>query len=157
MEQIAQSYEQLIDRFVAWAQTQPDIRAAMILGSRARLDRPADQWSDLDLLIITADPERLLAHTDWLEHLGTPWLTLRHAVKLPPNPAHLPERIGLFTLILLGESAVAVMRGMRSQQDWTPIAALSAFVGMALLFLVWWWYFDVAAAASERLLQLGSP
>jgi len=82
--------------------------------------------------------------------LGTPWLTLPHAIRLPPNPSHLPERFGLFTLILLGESVVAVMRGMRSQQDWTPVAALSAFGGMALLFGVWWWYFDVAAAASER-------
>jgi low temperature requirement protein LtrA len=85
--------------------------------------------------------------------LGTPWLTLPHAVKVPPHPAHLPERFGLFTLILLGESVVAVMRGMRSQQDWTPVAALSAFGGMALLFLIWWWYFDVAAAASERFVR----
>jgi low temperature requirement protein LtrA len=54
---------------------------------------------------------------------------------------------------LLGESVVAVMRGMRSQQDWTPVAALSAFAGMGLLFLVWWWYFDLAAAASERFVR----
>jgi low temperature requirement protein LtrA len=85
--------------------------------------------------------------------LGTPWLTLPHAVRLPPSPSHLPERFGLFTLILLGESVVAVMRGMRSQQDWTPVAALSAFAGMGLLFLVWWWYFDLAAAASERFVR----
>jgi low temperature requirement protein LtrA len=85
--------------------------------------------------------------------LGTPWLTLPHAVNVPPNPAHLPERFGLFTLILLGESAVAVMRGMRSQQQWPLVAAFSAFGGMALLFLVWWWYFDVAAAASERFVR----
>jgi low temperature requirement protein LtrA len=85
--------------------------------------------------------------------LGTPWLALPHTVKVPPDPAHLPERFGLFTLILLGEGIVAVMHGMKSQDDWTPVAASSAFLGMALLFLVWWWYFDVAAAASERLVR----
>jgi aminoglycoside 6-adenylyltransferase len=75
MNQIALAYEQLIDRFVAWAQTQPNIRAAIVLGSRARTDRPADEWSDLDLLVVTSDPGRLLSQTDWLEQLGTPWLT----------------------------------------------------------------------------------
>jgi low temperature requirement protein LtrA len=85
--------------------------------------------------------------------LGTPWVTLPHAVKVPPNPGHLPERFGLFTLILLGEAVVAVMRGMRSQADWTLLAASTAFSGMALLFLVWWWYFDIAAAASERFVR----
>jgi low temperature requirement protein LtrA len=85
--------------------------------------------------------------------LGTPWLALPHTVKVPPDPAHLPERFGLFTLILLGEGIVAVMHGMKSQADWTPAAASSAFLGIALLFLMWWWYFDVAAAASERLVR----
>src|SRR6185295_999400 len=47
--------------------------------------------------------------------LGTPWLAVPHSVKVPPDAAHLPERFGLFTLILLGESVVAVMQGMESQ------------------------------------------
>ena len=86
----------------------------------------------------------------FLIDLGTPWLVVRHTVKVPPNPAHLPERFGLFTLILLGEGVVAVMHGMKSQQDWSVLAAVAAFSGMALLFLLWWWYFDVAGATSER-------
>ena len=82
--------------------------------------------------------------------LGTPWLAVPHSVKVPPDAAHLPERFGLFTLILLGESVVSVMRGMESQDDWTPAAASAAFLGMAIAFLIWWWYFDGAAGASER-------
>jgi low temperature requirement protein LtrA len=82
--------------------------------------------------------------------LGTPWMAVRHSVSIPPDAAHMPERFGLFTLILLGESIVAVMLGMESQEDWTPGAALSAFLGMGILFLVWWWYFDGAQGASER-------
>jgi low temperature requirement protein LtrA len=91
--------------------------------------------------------------TAFVIDLGTPWLALAHAAKVPPHPAHLPERFGLFTLILLGESVVAVMRGMRSQQDWPLVAAVLAFGGIALVFLVWWWYFDVAGAASERFVR----
>jgi low temperature requirement protein LtrA len=82
--------------------------------------------------------------------LGTPWLAVRHSVRVPPDAAHLPERFGLFTLILLGESVVAVMQGMESQNEWTPAAAASAFLGMAILFALWWWYFDGALAASEQ-------
>ncbi len=43
MDQTAVAYEQLIERFVKWAQTQPDIRAALVIGSRAWADRPADE------------------------------------------------------------------------------------------------------------------
>ncbi len=75
MSEIARAYEQLLERFVAWAQTQPDIRAAVVIGSRARNDHPADDWSDLDLLVVTSDPDRLLAQIDWLAHIGTPWIT----------------------------------------------------------------------------------
>ena len=82
--------------------------------------------------------------------LGTPWLAIPHSVKVPPDAAHLPERFGLFTLILLGESVVGVMRGMESQEDWPPGAAASAFLGMGIAFLIWWWYFDGALGASEQ-------
>jgi low temperature requirement protein LtrA len=82
--------------------------------------------------------------------LGTPWVAVPHSVKVPPDAAHLPERFGLFTLILLGESVVAVMQGMESQEDWSPAAAASAFLGMGISFLIWWWYFDGASGASEQ-------
>jgi low temperature requirement protein LtrA len=82
--------------------------------------------------------------------LGTPFLAMRHAEKIPPDSAHLPERFGLFTIILLGESIVAVMHGMESQESWSLPAALSAFQGMGIAFCFWWWYFDGAAGASER-------
>jgi low temperature requirement protein LtrA len=31
----------------------------------------------------------------------------RHSPRVPPDASHLPERYGLFTIILLGESASA--------------------------------------------------
>jgi low temperature requirement protein LtrA len=82
--------------------------------------------------------------------LGTPWLAIRHSVRVPPDASHLPERFGLFTLILLGELVVAVMHGMESQEHWPPSAALAAFLGMSNAFMIWWWYFDGIAATSEQ-------
>jgi low temperature requirement protein LtrA len=85
--------------------------------------------------------------------LVTPWLAISHSARVPPHPAHLPERFGLFTLILLGESLVAVMRGIESHETWSVQAASTAVFGMAALFAIWWWYFDRARAAGEHHVQ----
>jgi low temperature requirement protein LtrA len=82
--------------------------------------------------------------------IATPILCAGHDHELPPHPEHLPERFGLFTIILMGESLVAIMRGIESQETWSPPAASTAFFGMALVFGLWWWYFDGAHAAKER-------
>jgi aminoglycoside 6-adenylyltransferase len=68
-------YEQLVERFVKWAETCSDIRAAVIVGSRARVDHPSDEWADLDILVITTNPERYLSTIDWIENIGNPLLT----------------------------------------------------------------------------------
>jgi low temperature requirement protein LtrA len=86
----------------------------------------------------------------FLIDLATPWVAVNHSVRTPPHPAHLPERFGLFTLILLGESLVAVMRGIESQDTWSVEPASTALLGMASLFAIWWWYFDRARAAGEH-------
>jgi low temperature requirement protein LtrA len=82
--------------------------------------------------------------------MGTPWFAVQHTHKFPPDAEHLPERFGLFTIILLGESVAAVMHGMESQETWSPSAAISAFTGLGLAFGYWWWYFDGARGAAER-------
>jgi len=82
--------------------------------------------------------------------LSTPWFALRHSVRVPPDASHLPERFGLFVLILLGDSVVAVMQGMESQEEWAPGAAASAFLGMSILFVLWWWYFEGVGGASAQ-------
>ncbi|MEW5976010.1 MAG: low temperature requirement protein A [Acidobacteriota bacterium] len=85
--------------------------------------------------------------------LGTPWLAVQHTRRFPPDAAHLPERFGLFTIILLGESVVAVMHGMESQETWPLAAAISAFQGMGIAFCIWWAYFDGAAGATSRFIR----
>ena len=75
MDQTALAYEQLIERFIAWAHTEDNIRAAIVIGSRARVDHPADEWSDLDVLIFANDPQPFWSTVGWVENIGKPWLT----------------------------------------------------------------------------------
>jgi low temperature requirement protein LtrA len=86
----------------------------------------------------------------------TPLLTTRHLVNVPHDGAHLPERYGLFSIILIGESMVAVMAGMGRQEYWSLNAAASAILGMTLVFAVWWWYFDGVDAVAERVMRSNS-
>ena len=56
--------QQLENRVVTWAESQPSIRAILVVGSRARRDFPADEWSDLDLMIFATDFEGYLVNDD---------------------------------------------------------------------------------------------
>jgi aminoglycoside 6-adenylyltransferase len=75
MDQTTPTYEKIIERFVKWAEAQPDIGTILVVGSRARTTCPADAWSDLDLVVTVNRPERYLSETDWLENIGNPWVT----------------------------------------------------------------------------------
>lgn len=82
--------------------------------------------------------------------LGTAVVASRHTVTMPPHASHLPERFGLFTLILLGEAMVAIMTGIQHQPEWSVAAAATALSGVALLSALWWAYFDGVNAAGHR-------
>lgn len=75
MDRTGQDYEQLIEKFTTWACAEEGIRAAFVIGSRARVDHPADEWSDLDVAIIARNPATYLESTDWVAHISPPWLT----------------------------------------------------------------------------------
>ena len=68
------TYETLEANIITWAAAQPDVRAVLAVGSKARGD--ADQWSDLDLLLFTRDRERY-STDDWLQPFGEVWLTYK--------------------------------------------------------------------------------
>ncbi len=65
------TYADLENRIHQWALDRADIRAILIVGSRARDQHSADTFSDLDLILLTTDIR--LYHTDrsWLETFGT--------------------------------------------------------------------------------------
>lgn len=68
-------YTQLLARLIAWAEGEPGIRAVILFGSRARTDHPADEWADLDLILITENPEWYLHNADWVSRIDDYWLT----------------------------------------------------------------------------------
>lgn len=73
--------------------------------------------------------------------LATPWVMRREQAKVPLDVSHLPERFGLFTILVLGESISAVVTGM-AHTTWTgaPLVASAGSIGVATAF--WWMYFD---------------
>jgi aminoglycoside 6-adenylyltransferase len=86
------SMEYLIKQITSWGALHSDIRSLTIVGSRARLDRPADQWSDLDLILITTDPQPYLATGDWLGDIAPVRLTFLESTAV----GNLVERRVLF-------------------------------------------------------------
>jgi aminoglycoside 6-adenylyltransferase len=62
--------------FVLYALSQDNLRAAVVVGSQARRDRPADQWSDLDLLLFCRDPRVYQDSINWIEALAPVWLAI---------------------------------------------------------------------------------
>jgi low temperature requirement protein LtrA len=67
--------------------------------------------------------------------------------------AHLTERHGLFIVLAIGESVVAIGVGAAEQPISAPLLA-AAILGMAAAVCLWWLYFDVVSlAAEQRLLE----
>jgi aminoglycoside 6-adenylyltransferase len=64
---------------VDWARSREDVRGAMVVGSRARVDSPADRWSDLDVVLFADDPARLADDASWVQEFGSPVLTFLEA------------------------------------------------------------------------------
>lgn len=65
------AYQKLEQHFAEWASQQPSIIAVIVVGSRARSDHAADDWSDLDLIVFTTAPDHYLHYAAWLDAFGT--------------------------------------------------------------------------------------
>jgi hypothetical protein len=78
----ARDYDRIAERFVGWARTEDAIRAAFVIGSRAREDHAADEWADLDILVLTSEATERFRDPGWVSRIGDPWITF-----LEPTPA----------------------------------------------------------------------
>jgi low temperature requirement protein LtrA len=73
----------------------------------------------------------------------TPSFTLKHQRMLPRfSTSKLPERFGLFILIVLGESIVGVVNGVAAMKVPGFATILPAVFGITIGFSLWWIYFD---------------
>jgi len=66
--------DELLKRITRWAKEKDDIRAAILIGSRARKGA-VDQLSDIDLHLFSTDIVHYFEDDAWLHQLGTVWLT----------------------------------------------------------------------------------
>lgn len=89
--------------------------------------------------------------TDYL----TPTLLVRLTHLAPPHASHVPERFGLFTLIVIGESVLSVVSGMQAAAR-TPLPLLCSAFAWVIAFGTWWCYFDGIRGADSRSIEDGN-
>ncbi|GAA0433727.1 putative low temperature requirement protein A [Actinoplanes capillaceus] len=84
-----------------------------------------------------------------------PTLSARKPDAPPLHMEHLPERFGLFVILLLGESVAATVHGLHDGK-WTAGATTTAGAAFLVAAALWWSYFDLSGgAAKRRLVQEG--
>ena len=79
--------------------------------------------------------------------MGTPMIAARAMPMEAFDSTHIAERYGQFTLIVLGESIVAVVAATAAT-GWNAGALLTAAGGFGLAACVWWIYFEFIKASS---------
>lgn len=72
---------------------------------------------------------------------ATPYVMRREQARVPLDVSHFPERFGLFTILVLGETVVAVVVGL-SHVPWQVATTIAGVFGIALATGLWWIHFD---------------
>ena len=83
---------------------------------------------------------------------ATPITVGRLHSQFAPHVSHLPERMGLFTIIVLGESILGVVAGI-SDMEFDIYSMLMLGLGLSIPFSLWWLYFDSVDGAPIRALR----
>jgi low temperature requirement protein LtrA len=73
--------------------------------------------------------------------LGTPLVSAERIRLVPVHTSHIPERLGLFTIIVFGETVLAVVIGTDTV-SWTLESGAVAALGFVVASALWWLYFD---------------
>ncbi len=73
---------------------------------------------------------------------------------IPVHTEHLIERMGLLTIIILGESISSLSVGL-ADISWTVERLLTAATGFVMISSIWWVYFDSFHLLSEQKLTTG--
>jgi low temperature requirement protein LtrA len=71
--------------------------------------------------------------------IGTPAIGPSVFARMQVHLHHIPERFGLFTIIVIGETVVVSALGV---DEWRTASALVAAAGLGLVCGLWWLYFD---------------
>ena len=63
-------YQGIISNLENWGKSSEKMSAAIIIGSQARADHSSDEYSDLDVIIFTEDPDFFIKSDQWLNRIG---------------------------------------------------------------------------------------
>ncbi len=63
-------YQSILTRLIELGKSTDQIKAGIIIGSRARTDHPADEYSDMDIILLVDDIEFFIQSDEWLNRLG---------------------------------------------------------------------------------------
>ncbi len=80
---------------------------------------------------------------------ATPWFNRKEQAKVPLDVAHLPERFGLFTILVLGEPIAAIVSGL-AHEGWQTAPTIGAVIGVIAASSLWWLYFENAEGKVVR-------
>jgi low temperature requirement protein LtrA len=73
---------------------------------------------------------------------------------IPVHTEHLIERVGLLTIIILGESVTSLSTGL-ANISWTAERLLTAATGFVMISGIWWVYFDSFHLLTKQKLTTG--
>ena len=73
--------------------------------------------------------------------LATPFIVRKAQAAAPLDVSHLPERFGLFTILVLGETIVAVTVGL-GHVEWQWSTTIAGVFGLSIATALWWIHFD---------------
>ncbi|KIQ35262.1 low temperature requirement protein A [Variovorax paradoxus] len=73
---------------------------------------------------------------------------------VPAHAAHLVERVGLLTIIMLGESVISISAAL-ANIVWTRSNAAAAVSGFVMVSAIWWIYYDSFHLLERRKLATG--
>lgn len=109
------------------------LQAALWLASVA-LDGPA-RWAAWGLVLAL--------------DIASPFVVAKHTHGYPPHPEHLPERFGLFTIIVMGEGVASVLHALLHAGAIEMRSAVLALLGLVLAYFYWVGYFERVRAQRE--------
>ncbi|PKL68889.1 MAG: low temperature requirement protein A [Methanobacteriales archaeon HGW-Methanobacteriales-1] len=87
--------------------------------------------------------------------LLTPITAAEEQYKLPPHSKYLPERFGLFTIILIGEAVVSVVFTI-NDVGFYFLSEVTGIMGLIIAFCIWWSYFEEAKGAEPKVISSGN-
>jgi low temperature requirement protein LtrA len=73
---------------------------------------------------------------------------------VPVHARHLVERVGLLTIIMLGESVLSISAAL-SDIEWNEFNVIAAVSGFVMVSAIWWIYYDSFHLLEQRRLTTG--